>query len=118
MESQVYLLVGMASLMFMVIGGISLIAHYYTLNGIKSKTVGDGQHGTARFATKKEAEQAELEFKISLHEKVNHNEITFEEMIELFKDYPDAIENTVKIADKCDVTIPTGQLIFPDYPYD
>ena len=40
--------------MFIVIGGISLIAHYYTLNGIKSKTVGDGQHGTARFATKKE----------------------------------------------------------------
>lgn len=54
MDSQVYLLVGMAALMFIVIGGISLIAHYYTLNGIKSKTVGDGQHGTARFATKKE----------------------------------------------------------------
>ncbi len=54
MESQVYLLIGMAVLMFFVIGGISLIAHYYTLNGIKSKTVGDGQHGTARFATKKE----------------------------------------------------------------
>ncbi|WP_313232608.1 VirD4-like conjugal transfer protein, CD1115 family [Tissierella praeacuta] len=54
MESQVYLLIGIASLMFIVIGGISLIAHYYTLNGIKSKTVGDGQHGTARFATKKE----------------------------------------------------------------
>ncbi len=54
MESQVYLLIGMAALMFIVIGGISLISHYYTLNGIKSKTVGDGQHGTARFATKKE----------------------------------------------------------------
>ncbi len=54
MESQVYLLIGMAALMFFVIGGISLIAHYCTLNGIKSKTVGDGQHGTARFATKKE----------------------------------------------------------------
>ena len=54
MESQVYLLIGMAALMFVVIGGISLIAHYYTLNGIKSKTVGDGQHGTARFANKKE----------------------------------------------------------------
>lgn len=40
--------------MFAVIGGISLLAHYYTLNGIKSKTVGDGQHGTARFATKEE----------------------------------------------------------------
>ncbi|MBP7842797.1 DNA polymerase III subunit alpha [Candidatus Woesebacteria bacterium] len=38
-----------------------------------------------------------------------------EEMIELFKDYPDAIENTVKIADKCDITIPTGQLIFPEF---
>ena len=54
MELQLYLLIGMATLMFVVIGGISLIAHYYTLNGIKSKTVGDGQHGTARFATKKE----------------------------------------------------------------
>jgi len=54
MESQLYLLIGMAALMFFVIGGLSLIAHYYTLNGIKSKTVGDGQHGTARFATKKE----------------------------------------------------------------
>lgn len=38
-----------------------------------------------------------------------------EEMIALFKDYPDAIENTVKIADQCDFTIPTGQLIFPKY---
>ena len=40
--------------MFAVIGGISLLSHYYTLNGIKSRTVGDGQHGTARFATEKE----------------------------------------------------------------
>ncbi len=40
--------------MFSVIGGVSLLSHYYTLNGIKSRTVGDGQHGTARFATKKE----------------------------------------------------------------
>ena len=54
MELQVYLFVGIAAFMFIVIGGISLIAHYYTLNGIKSKTVGDGQHGTARFANKKE----------------------------------------------------------------
>ena len=40
--------------MFAMIGGLSMLAHYYTLNGIKSKTVGDGQHGTARFATEKE----------------------------------------------------------------
>jgi type IV secretion system protein VirD4 len=43
--------------MFGVIGFLSLLAHYYTLNGIKSRTVGDGQHGTARFATKSEIRQ-------------------------------------------------------------
>ncbi len=43
--------------MFSVIGGLSLLAHYYTLNGIKSKTVGDGQHGTARFASPKEIKE-------------------------------------------------------------
>jgi DNA polymerase-3 subunit alpha len=37
-----------------------------------------------------------------------------EEMKELFHDYPDAIANTVKIAEMCDLTIPTGNLIFPD----
>ncbi len=36
------------------IGGVSLISHFYSLNNIKSKTVGNGQHGTARFATRKE----------------------------------------------------------------
>jgi len=54
MQSQVLLLIGVGALMFLVIGGLSLLAHYYTLNGIKSKTVGDGQHGVARFATQKE----------------------------------------------------------------
>lgn len=53
-EAQVYLLIGMAALMFIVMGGLSLLAHHFTLNNIKSRTVGDGQHGTARFATKKE----------------------------------------------------------------
>ena len=54
MQSQVLLLIGIAALMFAVIGGLSLLAHYYTLNGIKSRTVGDGQHGTARFSSKQE----------------------------------------------------------------
>lgn len=48
------LLIGVGFGMSAVIGGLSLLAHYYTLNGIKSRTVGDGQHGTARFATRKE----------------------------------------------------------------
>ena len=39
-----------------------------------------------------------------------------EEMTELFHDYPEAIENTVKIAARCNIEIPTGQLIFPYYP--
>ena len=33
---------------------ISLASHLYGLNGIKSKTVGNGQHGTARWASKGE----------------------------------------------------------------
>ncbi|MGB4661253.1 MAG: type IV secretory system conjugative DNA transfer family protein [Mobilitalea sp.] len=57
MNSQVYMLIAAAAIMFSVIGGLSLLAHYYTLNGIKSKTVGDGQHGVARFATKKEIKE-------------------------------------------------------------
>ena len=48
------LLIVIAAIMFAVIGGITLISHLYNLNGIKSKTVGDGQHGTARWATKTE----------------------------------------------------------------
>lgn len=51
---QITVLLFAGIIMFAVIGGISLLAHYYTLNGIKSRTVGDGQHGTARFATEKE----------------------------------------------------------------
>jgi len=43
-----------AAVMFTVLGLISLLAHIYNLNNIKSKTVGDGQHGTARFADKRE----------------------------------------------------------------
>ncbi|MFT4104799.1 MAG: type IV secretory system conjugative DNA transfer family protein [Lacrimispora sp.] len=54
MPTQVYILIASAAVMFFVIGGLSLLAHYYTLNGIKSRTVGDGQHGTARFASKQE----------------------------------------------------------------
>lgn len=57
----VVMLVVAGGVMFGVIGGLSLLAHYYTLNGIKSKTVGDGQHGTARFATKKEIEETYTE---------------------------------------------------------
>lgn len=48
------LLIIVAAVMFAVLGGITMASNMYNLNGIKSKTVGDGQHGTARFATKAE----------------------------------------------------------------
>ena len=48
------ILILVAAGMFAFIGGITLISHIYNLNEIKSKTVGDGQHGTARFSTKGE----------------------------------------------------------------
>lgn len=40
--------------MLCVLDGITLLSHIYNLNNIKSKTVGDGQHGTARWAAKSE----------------------------------------------------------------
>ena len=52
--SGVWILAAAGAAMFLVIGGFSMLSHYYTLNGIKSRTVGDGQHGAARWATKKE----------------------------------------------------------------
>ncbi|MFP4458011.1 MAG: DNA polymerase III subunit alpha [Candidatus Zixiibacteriota bacterium] len=41
---------------------------------------------------------------------------TQEEMIELFKDYPEAIENTLKIADEIDFKMELGKLHFPEFP--
>ena len=54
MTGNPLLLVLVAGIMFAVLGGVTLLSHIYSLNGIKSKTVGDGQHGTARWATKSE----------------------------------------------------------------
>ena len=51
MPTQVITLIVVGAIMFLVIGGLAFLSHYYTLDGIKSKTVGDGQHGTARWAT-------------------------------------------------------------------
>jgi type IV secretion system protein VirD4 len=59
--SQIITLIAVALTMFGAIGLLSMLAHYYTLNGIKSKTVGDGQHGTARWATKAEIKNTYVE---------------------------------------------------------
>ena len=39
-----------------------------------------------------------------------------EEMIEFFKDFPEAIENTVKIAERCNVNLPLYQILLPEFP--
>ena len=52
-ESVVPLIaVGVVIVLFIVL--LSVLTNNYSLNGIKSKTVGDGQHGTARWATTQE----------------------------------------------------------------
>jgi len=37
------------------------------------------------------------------------------EMERLFSDFPDAVRNTRKIAEQCEVTLPIGQVLFPRY---
>ena len=54
MTGNITLLIIVGVVMFAVLGGVTLIAHIYSLNGIKSRTVGDGQHGTARWANRSE----------------------------------------------------------------
>ncbi len=51
------LLIFAALLMFGLLSLVGLLAHIYNLNNIKAKTVGDGQHGTARWATKSEVKK-------------------------------------------------------------
>ena len=53
MDGTIILII-VATIMFAVIGGVTLASHIYNLNSIKSKTVGDGQHGTSRFSTNSE----------------------------------------------------------------
>lgn len=48
---NLWILFAAAGIMVAVIVTLSLLGDHYTLNNIKSKTVGDGQHGTARWAT-------------------------------------------------------------------
>ena len=50
------LAVGVVAVLFILL--VSLLSNKDSLNGIKSKTVGDGQYGTARWATDQEIRKA------------------------------------------------------------
>lgn len=51
-DRLIFIIMGM--MFFLFVGGIVYFNNNYNLNNIKAKTVGDEQHGTARFATQKE----------------------------------------------------------------
>ena len=55
---SVWILVGVGLMALLLIGGITLAGENYKLSSIKSLTVGDGQHGTARWATPAEMKKA------------------------------------------------------------
>lgn len=54
MQDNVWTLILFAAAAILVIGGLAMLSQRYTLDNIKSRTVGDGQYGTARWATPKE----------------------------------------------------------------
>jgi len=39
-----------------------------------------------------------------------------EEMCQLFSDIPEALENSVEIAKRCNVTVTLGEYVLPDFP--
>lgn len=49
--SDLWLLIAIGATLAAVFGGLSILSQKDSLNGIKSRTVGDGQHGSARWAT-------------------------------------------------------------------
>ena len=57
MTEGVWMLVGAFALIFGILAAVTMAAGRGSLDGIKSKTVGDGQHGTARWATEREIKQ-------------------------------------------------------------
>lgn len=57
MPSSVITLIIVTGSMFALFIIISTVGNYYSLNRIKNKTVGQGQYGTARWATKKEVKK-------------------------------------------------------------
>lgn len=55
--SPLVILIVSGTAMFAMFGLLTMLSSHFSLNGIKSRTVGDGQHGTARWATKREIKQ-------------------------------------------------------------
>lgn len=67
MSHNIYLPLIISGGMLALIALLSWLGNHYTLNNIKSKTVGDGQYGTARWATPKEIRKtyAHVSFRVA-----------------------------------------------------
>ena len=53
MNGDTWIFLALCGALLMFLLAASFLSKSYSLNNIKSKTVGDGQHGTARWATDK-----------------------------------------------------------------
>ena len=65
---QLWPLLLAALLVVAVFGAIAIFSDSSNLNGIKNKPVGDGQHGTARWATDKEIQETFLHVSFTPHQ--------------------------------------------------
>ena len=59
------IILGVVGALFILL--LSLLTNNYSLNNIKSKTVGDGQYGTARWATDQEIRKTYVTVPLTLH---------------------------------------------------
>jgi len=82
--------------------------------------------GDCHYATREDHEAHEVMLSIQTHDHINNpNRYTFgacrvhmrtqEEMLELFKDHPQAVWNSGIIADACSFNFTTGKLFFPTF---
>ena len=67
MTDQMWGLITLASGMFLLLAAVSFLSQRYSLDQIKSKTVGDGQYGSARWATPGEIRKTyvQIPFRVS-----------------------------------------------------
>lgn len=98
---NVGLIVIIGIFMFTVLGTISLLAHIYNLNNIKSKTVGDGQHGTARFMNRKEKKQVYKHILFDVESWRKGNNLPNEQGV--IVGCKDTVKGTVALIDDSDV---------------
>lgn len=80
----------------------------------------------SHYTEKEDSEAHELLLCLQTQKKINEDHWKFsgdgyfihssEEMEELFYDLPEALDNTLELADKCNVEVPLGKINMPNFP--